>query len=59
VTISQLVEKFGLPVKIKAEHYPAFTVREPIEDGWLVESESGKTHFVSALPALDDYEKVD
>lgn len=59
MTIQQLVEKHGLPITVRVKDkpsYPEFTVHTEVYDGWLVDYESTKNHFIVNTPHLDDYE---
>jgi hypothetical protein len=58
VTIQQLVDKHGVPVKIGAPNHPAFVVHTIVNGGWLVDYNDNKNHFVASCAWIDDYEAV-
>ena len=63
MTIEEIVEKHGLPVKVQVRggkrSWEPFTVRQERQGGWYVDYDHKEgTFFVSKNPKLNDYEVV-
>lgn len=64
MTIVEIVEKHGLPVKVQAcgsrRSWEPFIVTNKRPGGWYVEYDhKDGTYFIADNPNLDDYERVD
>ena len=56
MTIQELVDKHGLPVRIQAPKSPSFIVHTVVKGGWLVDYRKTELNqFVSSTPALSFY----
>lgn len=59
MTIRKIVEQYGLPVFVvtKNKSYPQILIHTSVDNGWLVDYNGNKDHFVSDSE-LDDYDTI-